>query len=179
MKKIFFLLSLTIFPNITVGQEICTTETYKKIATANTWDNLRNNKGSLKFETGIILKKGLQEINDNRLRLSSIPSSFESNSSDIGYCQNKLSDTKKNPLKYSPPPFTSIEDLNTWVSDFSRGSGSEGEDLYAKCDKSCSPQYLYEISKTKNDLIELEAIVTCGLPRNKEENKYILTASCK
>jgi len=149
-----------------------------KLATANTWENLRNNKGSLKFETAEILKCGLPNLPlEKMLIISSLPKIFLSEYDDKTYCQSKLSETKKSPYIYNAGSFSSVEDLNDWIKDFSQGSGKDGKDLYAKCDKSCSPQYTYKIKKSGEDNLTLNAEVICGDARDKNDNMYVLKAS--
>ena len=177
-KYIFPFFIVSFLCNSLSAQEICKKEAiYKKTATASTWENLRNNQGSLKFETSRIIKKGLSELNNDKLYIKSIPKEFLLNSNDHDYCNQKLSETGSAPLRFYPTAFSSVDELNSWVGDFSQGSGEEGKKLYKSCDKSCSPQYEYIISKEK-EKIKLEALVTCGLPRNKDNNEYLLIASC-
>lgn len=151
----------------------------KTSASASTWDNLRNKQGSLKFETGKILTSGLNNILVNStISITSVPNKFLLDSSDNEYCSNKLTSSKSNPLNFSPDIFNSIDEANSWIGNFSQGKGKEGEDLYIKCDRSCSPQYTYQVKKLEAGKIEVKALVICGLPRDKDDNLYNIVGKC-
>lgn len=151
----------------------------KTEATASTWDNMRNKKGSLRFETDRLLKQGLSNLSsETKVVVESKPKKFLASSSDATYCKKKIKETKSSPLIYTGKIFSSQDDLSSWISDFSQGNGDEGKDLYKKCDRSCSPQYSYEIKETKSKKLNLKASVICGLPRDKGDNMYSLSVSC-
>lgn len=68
-----------------------------------------------------------------------------------------------------------MEDLNDWIKELSTGDGQQGEDLYTKCDKSCSPRYQYVVHRKDDpNIYEVVASVTCGEARDKDENNYSL-----
>jgi hypothetical protein len=180
MKKILLIILVTsfIFPAILVADNTCDIKNgISKVATASTWENLRNNEGSLKFETSEVLKCGLNLLSyEKTLEITSVPKTFLNDNEDSKYCQTKLNETTKSPYLYNAGSFLTIEELNDWIKDFSQGAGKEGKDLYAKCDKSCSPQYLYKINKNSDNKLLLKAEVICGQARDKDENLYNLKA---
>jgi hypothetical protein len=157
------------------GQEILG----ESVGNANTWDNLRNNEGSLRFETTKLLTSGLDILAPEvSLKMTSIPAKHKDNYRNEEYCGSKYEKTKETPITYSNKKFSSPEDLNAWISDFSQGKGDDGKSLYKKCDKDCSPQYSYLITKEGEDLL-VDAHVVCGHARDKNDNTYLLNLSCE
>lgn len=181
MKKYLSLLITPLLLNFAHASDdgFCSTGIeIKKLASASSWANLRNSKGSLSFEINEILNSGLKDLSqDQKLVINSVPNKTLSNSNDNDYCKSKLDKTTQKKITYSPKSFASVDDLNDWIGDFSQGDGKEGSDMYKKCDRSCSPQYQYSIAKDANDL-KLEVEVICGLPRDKDDNQYSVVAQC-
>ena len=183
IKTILILIFLTVSSNLTAEtSEICKNEAAKiesTQATASTWANLRNSDGSLKRETDKLLSKGFNLLSDETIiSISSKPAKYLSKHSDNEYCEKKLIETEKTPIIFSDKKFSSFEELNNWIADFSQGKGEEGKELYSICDKSCSPQYIYNIEKVENNLLKVDAIVICGLVRDKNDNMYNLELTC-
>lgn len=148
------------------------------IGSAGTWGNLRNNKGSLRFETKNLLDKNLELVDSSiSLIMSSTPREYLTSYSNQEYCAELENKTTKKPLEYSRS-FNSPDELNVWISDFSQGKGEEGSDLYKKCDRDCSPQYNYIISEDENKTLKVTAEVICGHARNKSNNEYQLSLKC-
>jgi hypothetical protein len=177
------LLGLPLF-DISVIADSCRDPSYKKVlqsteASAGSWANLRNNPGSLRFESARLLKEGDAILTTNTVEknsaliLESSPKKFLSDYDEFNYCQEKLKTSAQSPIKFAPPAFTTMEDLSNWFSDFSQGSGKEGKELYAICDKSCSPQYSLKIEKKDGKLI-VAASAICGHARDKDDDMYKL-----
>jgi hypothetical protein len=146
---------------------------------AGTWDNLRNNEGSLRYETGKLLTSGLAMLSpETSIIISSKPKKFLKDHRDNDYCNKRFSETKDQPIVFTDKTFESQDDLNSWISDLSQGKGSDGRDLYRKCDKSCSPQYSYIIEEKDKSTLSVHADVLCGPVRDKNDNNYLLTLSC-
>jgi hypothetical protein len=149
------------------------------VGNASTWDNLRNNEGSLRFETEKLLTQGLNILVPAiSLKMTSIPRKYKQKYRNEEYCKAKYEETIKNPLTYPNKKFSSSEDLNEWISDFSQGKGDDGENLYLKCDRDCSPQYSYLIIKKGADLL-VDAYAVCGHARDKNDNTFLLGLSCE
>jgi hypothetical protein len=163
------------------GKDKCPADEYslgESIGSASTWGNLRNNEGSLRYETQKLLDANLTRIDSSTsLVMSSTPKAYLTSYSNHAYCADLEVKTKSEPLKYTMS-FDSPEDLNSWISDFSQGKGEEGSDLYKKCDKDCSPQYKYIISNDKNKPLKVIAQVICGHARDKSNNEYQLALKC-
>ncbi len=187
-KKILLkVLSFTAFTQITLlnceaenkncGNEISIIKT--EVASAGTWENVRNSPGSLRKESSNLISLGVSSAPGAYFSLTTTPKALLKDSSDQSYCEKKLEESKKKPITFGPRIFKSLEDLQSWVGELSKGSGTDGEKLYDICDKSCSPVYTYNI---KEDLVakKFEASVSalCGLPRDKDDNKYNLELWC-
>lgn len=154
-------------------------DTKLELASANTWDNLRNNEGSLKFVTAKIIKGATEGKSASSFAITTSPNKYLNNYDDQSYCEQKLKQTSgQNRLSYSSPSLSSSDAVSDWISGFSQGKSIEGSELYKACDKSCSPAYEYNIS-FENQVYKIKALVTCGHARDKDDNKYKIKAICK
>jgi len=157
------------------------------LASASTWDNLRNNENSIKFNINTLIKSATEGKKQAVFTIISKPNKFLSDYSDKEYCEKKKQETLSNKLVFTSPELTSTDDLNSWIGDFSQGKGDAGGDLYSKCDKTCSPSYEYEITYSTNlnmkagtnNRYKVKALVVCGEARDKDDNQYSLTLVCK
>ena len=148
-------------------------------ASAGTWVNLRNNKGSLRYETNRLLSKGLDYLDQGiDLKFSSVPAKFKTEYRNYEYCEKKLDKTSEENITFDNQEFKSFDEMQEWITEFSKGKGAQGEELYELCDKDCSPQYEYEISKDQNGLISIKPYVICGHARDMSDNMYKLSLSC-
>jgi len=158
-------------------------------ASAGTWTNYRNQPGSLRFESELLLKDAVTELPNQMgaenlcepdcgssgvdISFSSIPNKFLSAYSEKEKCERYERETRAKPFTYTDRRFASAEELNSWFSDFSQGKGKDGSDLYAKCDGVCSPQYSLIIRPVNGQLL-VDASVVCGKARDKDDNSYTL-----
>ena len=151
------------------------------LASASTWDNLRNNENSIKFNIGKLIKSATEGKQKATFTIISKPNKLLTSYSDKKYCEVKEQETLIKKLTFSSPNLASTDDLNSWIADFSQGKGDAGEDLYAKCDKSCSPSYEYEISYSSTPKVNFKVLakVICGHARDKDDNQYNLNLICK
>ncbi|MEQ9618560.1 MAG: hypothetical protein RIG61_05255 [Deltaproteobacteria bacterium] len=162
------------------------------LATASFFANERNKPGSIKYESSSMLEKAEKNLSGgdkpedlcpSGCRLAekpdivfkSIPNKFVTDYPDYDKCQELLNKTEKNPFSYNKQ-FSSMGEVEDWFADFSRGKGTDGEDLYKRCDGSCSPQYTFIITEEGNGL-KLDASVVCGHERDKDDNRYRLSYS--
>jgi hypothetical protein len=163
-------------------------------ATAGSWDNFRENPGSISFESKRMLASGVAKLKaakvpagfscpatcvipqTAKLKFSSTPEQFVAEYSDQPKCDQLFKNTKGSPLKYPGQSFDTVELFATWFSEFSQGSGKEGKDLYRKCDGSCSPQYLTLLSPHEQGYT-VDAAAVCGPARDKSQNRYILATA--
>ena len=191
----FLLLSPMIFSPVAGAEDCSSGWSEQKIesieATADSWPNLRNYPGSLKFESNRLLTGAAKQVGTAvpasircpvgckpaeraTIKYLTIPAKFRSDNSDAERCKALLEQTTKSPFSYKDRRFSSIDELASWFGDFSNGSGADGKDLYARCDGDCSPQYHTTIRPSSAGY-SLDADVICGAARDKSDNKYNLT----
>ena len=161
------------------------------LATADSWPNLRNSPGSLRYESSRMLKEAANNLAGAKppadacpagcaaagkptIVYLTIPNKYLTGYSDQKKCDAYFAKTKTAPFQYNGRQFGSIDDLASWFGDFSKGDGKDGNDLYAKCDGSCSPQYHTTIVPNAAGY-SLDAAVVCGAARDKGDNKYNLS----
>lgn len=161
-------------------------------ATASSWSNLRNNPGSLRFESARLLTRatgdntapppadlscpaGCSVPKAPEVLFVSVPQKYLSDYSEREHCEQLRQATTKKPFTYANRTFTDSSGLNDWFGDFSQGKGKDGKDLYSKCDGACSPQYTCEIRRDGKSGLVVNASVVCGAARDKDDNSYRLT----
>ena len=163
------------------------------LATASLLANLRNKEGSIRFG----IKRTLDKAEDNiqsavkpqdlcpsncklpsepLVIFKSIPNKYLVDYDQSNKCNAMLVDTTSNPIAYNNRVFDSLKSLEDWFGDLSQGKGSDGKDLYKKCDGQCSPQYACDISDNGNNY-KLDAKVLCGPARDKDDNHYKISYS--
>jgi len=158
-------------------------------ASAGTWANLRNNPGSLRYESSAIVGQALKNLPTltpptdlctggcgapvAQIFFVSIPNKFLKDYDEREKCAKLEAATKKAPYLYSGLKFDSLDAFNSWYSDFSQGKGEEGTDLYSKCDGVCSPQYTTVLRQDGGKLLA-DASVVCGPARDKDDDLYVL-----
>lgn len=160
--------------------------------TASLFANEGNKPGSVRYESDAILQKaqagipnaekpadlcpaGCKLVPKPVIVFKAIPQKFLTNYSDYNKCQALLEQTEKTPFEYDKQ-FASMSEVQDWFSNFSRGKGTDGKDLYNRCSGQCSPQYEFFISDQGAQLI-LDADVVCGHARDKSNNLYDISYS--
>ncbi|MDZ4785336.1 MAG: hypothetical protein SGJ02_04585 [bacterium] len=200
LKLIFFYLTL---PGLTLAafdENICSKnhvyipfESQK--ATAGFFANFWNRSGSVSFESEKIFQKAKEKMNSiqvpklkcpigctlNRtpnIYFKSSPERFQSEYEDKPYCLNQKKLTEITPIQYTMTSINSIESLMSWIGDLTQGKGTEGKDLYHRCDLSCSPHYEYLISihNKSDENYSVKASIVCGEARDKSHNIYNLSS---
>ena len=164
-----------------------------KLATASLYANLRNKSGSISFETKQMLDRAEDNIqsaikpqdlcpsncklpSEPLVIFKSTPNKYLVDYDQSSKCNAMLVDTTKNPIAYNHRVFDSLKSLEDWFGDLLQGKGSDGKDLYNKCDGQCSPQYTCNISNNGNNFT-LDAKVVCGPARDKDDNQYKISYS--
>lgn len=158
-----------------------TTET----ASAGYLANLTNRAGSIRAASKTMLTGAIETARSDesgrRIIFKSIPQLATKPGTDDQMCERYEKATSKEPLRFDDKRFASVDDLTDWIMDFTQGNGADGKSLYQQCPGKCSPQYTWWIDPGENDLL-VEARVVCGLPRNRDSDKYQLSielvASC-
>ncbi len=159
-------------------------------ASAGTWANLRNNEGSLRYETSRLLGDALAKAPTAAAPQGVCPQACKSEGppkviflatprktlndySDKAECSKLLEQTTIKPFDFSNRKFPNSADLAAWFNDFSQGSGDDGKDLYNRCYGDCSPRYTTNIRLDSNNLMT-DTQVICGHARDKSDDTYIL-----
>ncbi len=109
---------------------------------------------------------------------SSHPRYTLDNYSEADKCQKLFELTSKDPIVYKHRLFKDDEEAKEWYNDLSRGSGEDGEDLYDRCDGSCSPQYSSFIWSENGGLAVTTSII-CGHARDKDDDQYVLSSALR
>ncbi len=162
--------------------------------TASLFANEGNKPGSVRYESGAILEKaeagmpdavkpadfcpaGCELNPEPVIVFKAVPQKFLTNYSGYDQCQKLLEETQKNPFQYNEQ-FGSMSEVQDWFSSFSRGKGTDGQDLYKRCSGQCSPQYEFFITNEGGKLA-LDAEIVCGHARDKSNNMYDISYSYK
>ena len=94
-------------------------------------------------------------------------------------CRNLESKTTKVPFRFAEKRFASLNNLNEWMMDFSRGKGPDGKRLYRMCASNCSPRYTFLIKNPDDGAFQLESEVVCGRARDRSVKRYSLSISLR
>lgn len=105
------------------------------------------------------------------------PSAYLDQAKQRQVCQDLERETTKTPLRFSEKRFATVDDLNEWIMDFSRGKGPEGKELYRLCSSNCSPRYTFLIKTPDDGAFYVEPEVVCGLARDRSNKRYSLSTS--
>ena len=156
------------------------TELETETASAGTLANLSNRDGSIRSASNRMLPRAIEVARSSqpakRIVFESIPEPARKTSSDDAMCRQQEAMTTKAPIVFDDKRFASAEELTDWIMQFTRGKGADGESLYEQCPGKCSPQYTWWIDPD-GDVLEVEARVVCGMPRDKSGNKYQLSTA--
>jgi hypothetical protein len=162
------------------------------LGSASLWSNVRSASDSLKVQSRTLLEQatanrknmappasgcpvGCKPAGPPLVVFRSVPNKFLANYSDALMCKTFEAQTRAAPFRYGGKTFASLDDLNSWFSDFSQGDGPDGEDLYRRCSGTCSPQYTNVIDVTTHSTLNLVADVVCGPARDKSDDQYRLS----
>lgn len=157
-----------------------------RTATAGLWDNLRQNPGSIRVETRLLLEEAVAARSKHppgsSIAFSSVPAKFKTDYGEKADCEAMLEKTTKEPIVYADRQFADLEQLSEWFAELSQGKGDDGKDLYRRCPGSCSPQYRSVISVPEAGSgapYRITASIVCGHARDKDDNKYQLGAALR
>lgn len=92
------------------------------------------------------------------------------------YCRDLEAKTKLKPIVYQEREFADLAEVISWFGDVSQGDGPDGEDLYLRCDRECSPRYTVRVRKTEKGM-RAEASIVCGEARDKDEGTFTLSTA--
>lgn len=167
-----------------------------KQASAALFANYFERSGSLSFESKAIFTRAEKVAGDiprpnhscpKGCQLRHIPyflfqsaaAKLQSEYSDRSHCQALFESTSAQPIEYESDEVSTVDELSDWIAELSQGDGPQGEDLYQRCDKSCSPQYEYLITKrhSSDTNYVVKARVVCGHARDKGDSTYQLDSA--
>ncbi len=152
--------------------------------------NLRRSDGSIRAVAQDLLAAALEQL---RQVTPSCPGGCGAGESTIVYtvrptayldadrqrseCRQYERETSASPLRFADHEFDSLDALNEWIMDFSRGKGADGKALYGACASNCSPRYTFLIKPRDGTTLTLDAEVVCGLARDKKVSEYSLSTA--
>lgn len=105
------------------------------------------------------------------------PTAFLKHSKQRRECLRLERETSQSPLMFAEQRFATLDDLNDWITNFSRGKGQQGKKLYQVCSSNCSPRYTFHVSGSVDSGFKLVAEVLCGLARDRSNKRYSLSSS--
>lgn len=108
-----------------------------------------------------------------------LPTGYLDQAKQRDVCLKYERDTTESPLRFAEKRFNSLDELNQWVTDFSRGRGAEGKELYRLCASNCSPRYTFFIQNNGDQDFRVESEVVCGLARDRKNKRYSLSTSLR
>ena len=105
------------------------------------------------------------------------PTAFQSRSKQRSECLQLDRQTAEEPFQFGELKFATLDELNNWITGFSRGNGVEGKKLYRQCGSNCSPRYTFRIQTSQTGSYALTAEVHCSLARDRSSNRYALSTA--
>jgi hypothetical protein len=111
--------------------------------------------------------------------LEIVPALLLTDYPDREHCSAKDLHSRIVPIRFSGV-VANDEELSDWMENLSRGRGAEGQALYRECDRTCSPQYHFRISKdVDTNGYAVDANVICSHARDKDDNFFRLRAQLR
>ena len=149
-------------------------------ASAGYISNMTNSAGSIRAESHRMLTAALEAARSknpvNWVKFTAIPTIAKDSGESDQACAREEEATRKKPLAFQDKHFDSVDDMTSWIMDFTRGKGDEGQLLYEQCPGKCSPQYTWWIEPQQNGMA-VKPTAVCGLPRDKDGNMYALSTA--
>ncbi len=180
------------FPVGSCSSESKQVEVGERLASASTYANYWKKEGSVSFETEGLFQKAedqYPEISKPEgicpeqcgastplFLFESIPNKRKESYEEYEKCAALLKDTEQDPIVYERRTFATRDEAIEWYQDLTRGKGDDGEDLYDRCDGSCSPAY-ETIATKEGESVVVSSRIVCGHARDKSDNQYLLRAS--
>jgi hypothetical protein len=149
-------------------------------ASAGYLSNLTNRSGSIRATSKRMLMSAIESSRSKdpaqRVIFTSTPVLSKKAHDDDAMCARYEQITNEDPLRFEDKHFDTVNDLTTWIMDFTQGKGGDGESLYRQCPGKCSPRYTWWIEPEKAGM-KVQARVVCGLPRDRDGDLYELTTA--
>lgn len=147
-------------------------------ATAGYLSNILNQDGSIRAASSRMLNKALDTARSKQptplVVFTSTPELSKKSATDDQMCTRYEKSTEKVPIQFSDKHFATADELTDWIMEFTRGKGADGESLYNLCPGRCSPRYTWWIEPAESGM-NVRTRVVCGLPRDRDGNRYLLT----
>lgn len=163
-----------------------------KFGSVSLFSNLRDSPDSIRVVAKQMLSQALEETRTRTVNCPAgcvtarttiiykvLPNAFLRQAEQREICLKLERDTTVLPLSFAEKPFTSIDELNEWIMDFSRGKGPEGRELYRLCSSNCSPRYTFFINNNDSEDFQVRSEVICGLARDRRNKRYRLSTSLR
>ena len=154
--------------------------------------NLRNTRDSIRAVAKQMLSQALEETSTSAaicpagcvtaqmtIIYKVLPNAFLDQTEQREVCLKFERDTTESPLRFAEKRFSSLDELNEWIMDFSRGKGPEGRELYRLCSSNCSPRYTFFINNNDSEDFQVRSEVICGLARDRRNKRYRLSTSLR
>lgn len=146
-------------------------------ASAGYISNITNSAGSIRAESHRMLTSALESARSKTppswVKFTAIPTLAADPGDSAQACAREEQATRSKPLEFDEKQFASVDDMTSWIMDFTRGKGDDGQSLYERCPGKCSPQYIWWIEPKGNGMAVKPSAV-CGLPRDRDGNMYAL-----
>ena len=147
-------------------------------ASAGYVTNILSRPGSIRVASNRMLTSALDTAKSKQptplIIFTSTPELSKKSGEDDQMCARHQKDTEKHPLEFEDKHFATADELTEWIMDFTRGKGEDGKSLYELCPGNCSPRYTWWIEPMTSGM-KVRSHVVCGLPRDRDGNKYHLT----
>jgi len=183
-----------------LGQMTCSSYTREvpiasEVASASLLANVLNRPDSLRATSQRLFRDSADQIGDADEPIDLCPSHCEipggpqvvfrseprqtlDDYDQLDRCEQRLHDTQDVPLVYEDRVFDSVGALTHWWREFARGKGSDGKDLFERCDGRCSPRYTSVITQSGAQLV-VDTEVVCGHARDRQDNQFDLAYSLR
>ena len=93
-------------------------------------------------------------------------------------CTQLATTTSTRPLTYPVHEFSTVDELDAWIMQFSQGQGTDGKLLYQQCGGNCDPSYTFVID-TGSRGYAINTEVYCGFARDRKNNLYSMTTALR
>jgi hypothetical protein len=93
-------------------------------------------------------------------------------------CIKLADETRREPLRYGPHEFSSVDKFDAWIMQFTQGQGPDGKLLYKQCGGNCDPSYTFMITPDDTGL-KVNTEVYCGFARDRKNEMFDLSTSLR
>lgn len=149
-------------------------------ASAGFLSNLTGSAGSIRAASKTLLTSALDTATSKNpvswVRFTSMPTLAKERGEDYEMCMRLEQATRVAPLTFEEKHFDTVDDLTSWITDFTQGKGADGKLLYEQCPGKCSPRYTWWIKPDEKGML-VTPMAVCGPPRDRDGDIYQLTTA--